>query len=114
MRFQRRKREGAYHVFSFDHRDKEQGKDTVTKYTLRTQLQFMHLLFFPLMVLSVNRALDTVISRKPKGMQTIITDLIDTYRIGKFRALFAGLVSAALFSMLFTTTFYSEKVVRKS
>ena len=73
----------------------------------------MHILFFPLMVLSINRALDTVISRKPRGMQTIITDLMDTYRIGKFRGLYAGLVPATLFSLLFTTSFYSEKVVHQ-
>ena len=74
----------------------------------------MHILFFPLAVLSINRALDTVISRKPKGMQTIITDLMDTYRIGKFRALYAGIVPATIFSLLFTTTLYSEKIVQKT
>ena len=60
------------------------------------------------MVLATNRALDTVISRKPRGERFIPLDLMDTYKIGKFKALFAGLVPTVFFYFLVTTSVYRQ------
>ena len=63
-------------------------------------------LVYPLIVLATNRALDTVISRKPRSERFIPFDLGDMHKIGRFKALYAGLVPTIFFSILFTTSIY--------
>ena len=66
------------------------------------------LLLYPLSVLATNRALDTIISRKPKNKSSMYLDLLDTFRIGKFKALYAGIIPTIIFTFLFTGSIYKK------
>ena len=66
------------------------------------------LLMYPLSVLATNRALDTIISRKPKHKSSMYLDLLDTYKVGKFKALYAGLIPTIVFTFLFTGSIYKK------
>lgn len=48
-------------------------------------------MYYPLHTLSTNRILDTVISRKVAN-RNMLQDLKDMFRIGGFRAIYAGVV----------------------
>ena len=89
----------------------EQVKDNpevfLDEIRLHYQLHPSILLIYPLTVLATNRALSTVISRKT-GRRTILSDLIDTYKVGKFKALYAGLVPTLFFYVLTTSTLESK------
>ena len=52
---------------------------------------FRQLLYYPLHTLSTNRIFDTVISRKVVN-RSMLQDLRDMYRIGGFRAIYAGII----------------------
>jgi len=52
---------------------------------------FRQLLYYPLHTLSTNRILNTVISRKVAN-RNMLQDLRDMFRIGGFRAIYAGIV----------------------
>ena len=81
-----------------------------TSYTFNHKFDYSLLLVYPLMVLSINRALDTVISRTPSsvGSLKLINDLSNTYKIGQFKALYAGIVSTVFFKLIFTGTLYKN------
>ena len=67
-------------------------------------MDYSLLLVYPLLVLATNRALDTIISRKPRNTWFIPNDLIDTYKVGKLKALYAGLLPTVFFAVLFSTS----------
>lgn len=65
----------------------QRGKPSVVHCYLALQGQ-LYFLIYPFCVLSNNRILNTVISRKPK--KRLLLDFRDTYQIGGLMALYAG------------------------
>ena len=76
------------------------------EYNIQSGLEMSLLLVYPLSVLATNRALDTIISRKRSHRSSMLLDLLDTFKVGKFRALYAGIVPTIFFTFLFTGTIY--------
>ena len=110
----RAKREEGNKVKLLDVSEHEDEIVTETQYNVQSQLEWQMLLLYPLSVLGTNRVLDTIISRKPLHKQSMFFDLLDTWRVGKFRALYAGLLPTVLFTFLFTGTVYKTSRVIKA
>ena len=107
------KREEGNTVKLMDVREHEHEDEiiTETQYNVQSQLEWQMLLIYPFSVLATNKALDTIISRKPLHKQSLFFDLLDTWRVGKFKALYAGLIPTVIFTFLFTGTVYKTSRV---
>ena len=66
---------------------------------------------YPLSVLATNRALDTVISRKTWSRRSIVWDIKDIFGLGKFKALYAGIIPAMVIFSLDSGCLYHQEYI---